>query len=207
LKPADEASQNPALAALLDRIRATIASRNIGELEMLMAPKFRVEFDVGEGPKKFHSHWHPDAPSTQVWPMLARLFAMGGTFYSDTLFAVPYVYTRFPLDLNLLEYVVALKQDVSLLEKPERGAKQIGKLAYSIVPLAEPLKPPVLLAPDSYLEVRLPGTGRSFVAAADVYSPAAHRAFFEKRQGEWRWFSLASATLKDPRLPKGALKG
>jgi hypothetical protein len=48
-----------------------------------------------------------------------------------------------------------------------------------------------------YLEVT-PPSGRAYVAEADVYSPAAHRAFFEKRNGRWYWISFVCATLAEP---------
>jgi hypothetical protein len=206
LKPMDEAGRDKGLVALLERIRLMTAHRDFRGLESLMLPTFRVEFDVGKGPAAFRSHWRPEAPASRLWQVLPRLFALGGTFYSNTLFAVPYVYTRFPGDLSLLGHVVALKEDVSLFEKPEPGAKRVAAAPYSIVPLAAALKPPVLPA-TGHLEARLPGAGSCFVAADDVYSPAAHRAFFEKRQGQWRWISLAAATLADPPIPKGSVSG
>ena len=72
-------------------------------------------------------------------------------------------------------------------------------LDYTIVPLVQRLEPPVTITAGRYLEVKWPGAaGQCFVAEADVYSPAAHRAFLEKRQGRWRWISLACATAADP---------
>jgi hypothetical protein len=207
LKPSDEAGRDPGLAALLGRIRGFVEAHSAAGLEGLMAPTFRVEFDVGKGPRAFHMFWHPESASSRLWPILARLFALGGTFYSETLFALPYVYTRFPFDLGLAEHVVLLKPEVSLLEQPGAGTKRVTPPDYSILPLKLPLDPPVLLADGGHLEVSLPGTGSCFVANADVYSPAAHRAFFEKRQGQWRWISLAAATRKDPPMPKGSVGG
>jgi hypothetical protein len=71
-------------------------------------------------------------------------------------------------------------------------------LDYTIVPLAQPLSPPVTITTGRYLEVKWPAAkGQCFVAEADIYSPAAHRAFFEKREGRWRWISLVCASLAD----------
>jgi hypothetical protein len=206
LPPRDESAQDPALAALLQKIRELAAGRDFRGLEALMAPDFRVEFDAGKGPRAFHAHWRPDS-SDRLWRVLSRLLPLGGTFYRETLFAIPYVYTRFPFDLGLMDHVVAVKENAALLEKAEPDAKRVGTLAYAVVPLAEPLKDPVVMEDARYLRVDAPGAGMCFVAAADVYSPAAHRAFFEKRQGRWRWISLAAATLNDPPMPKGSVQG
>ena len=198
MKPVDQAGDDPALAALLGRIRDYTARHDSARLESLMLPDFRVEFDSGKGPQAFRRHWRSASAASPLWTVLERLMALGGTFYSSTLFAVPYVYTRFPIDLDPLAHVVSLGSGVGVLDKPEAGARRLNALDYTIAPLARPFKPPVLLAQESYLEITLPESGTCFVSAADVYSPAGHRAFFEKRKGQWRWISLAAATLNDP---------
>ena len=199
IPPADEAARDPALASLLAKIRDLASQRNSSGLEALMEPTFRVEFDDGKGPAAFRRYWHSDSESSKLWGVLDRLFSLGGTFYSETLFALPYVYTRFPGDLDLLGHVVAVKPNARVLNNPGPDGAPVGTLDYTIVPLAQPLQPPVTITTGRYLEVKWAGaTGRSFVAEADVYSPAAHRAFFEKRQGRWRWISLVCATRAVP---------
>jgi hypothetical protein len=198
LTPMDEASRDPGLTALLGKVRGLASAHDSQGLEALMLPAFRAEFDAPKGPAGFHRTWHPESPSTTLWPMLDRLFSLGGTFYSETLFALPYVYTHFPDELDPLGYVVSVKAGTRLLEKPGKDAKTVGKLDYAIIPLAQRLQPPVMITSGSYFEVKVPRSGRCFVVEADIYSPAAHRAFFEKRGGRWQWISLACATLADP---------
>jgi hypothetical protein len=157
-----------------------------------------VEFDEGKGPAAFRKRWHPESRSCALWLTLERLFSLGGTFYSDSLFALPYVYTQFPADLDPLAHVVALRAGVKLLDRPGPKSNAVAALDYAILPLVQRLRPPVQMGSGRYLEVTPPQPGRCFVAEDDVYSPAAHRAFFEKRQGRWRWISLACATLAEP---------
>ena len=165
-----------------------------------MLPTFKVEFDAGKGPAAFSRTWHPESPSSSLWAMLERLFSLGGTFYSPTLFALPYAFTQFPYELDPLGNVVSVKAGTRLLDQPGKDAKTVGELDYAIIPLAQRLKPPVMITSGSHFEVKVPGSGRCFVAEADIYSPAAHRAFFEKRGGRWQWISLACATLADSPL-------
>src|SRR5262245_22861671 len=168
LTPKDEASRDQALAGLLARIRGFAFSHDYRGLESLMAPTFKAEFDQGKGPRGFDDFWRPASASSRLWQVLPRLFSLGGTFYSETLFALPYVYTHFPFDLSLTDHVVALKEDVNLLDSPAPGAKRVGALEYSIVPLTRPLQPPILLEEGSHLQVTHPGAGACFVAASDV---------------------------------------
>jgi hypothetical protein len=60
------------------------------------------------------------------------------------------------------------------------------------------LAPPVIIPGSKFLAVDDPDVGRGYVAGSDVYSPAAHRMFFERRAGKWQWISLAAGTLSDP---------
>ena len=164
-----------------------------------MLPTFKVELDAGKGPAAFRRRWHSESKSSELWDVLDRLFSLGGTFYSATLFALPYVYTKFPAELDLVGRVVAVKPGARLLDKPGPDSAQVGTLDYAIIPLIQRLEPPVTITKGRYWEVKWPGAaGRCFVAEADVYSPAAHRAFFERRQGRWIWISLARGTLADP---------
>lgn len=186
------------LSKLLDSLRELVKDRDYRALELLLEQNFRVEFDVGKGPKAFHAYWCPQTPDSTLWPVLDKLLSLDGAFYSKTLFCLPYVFARFPFDLDPLEHVVALGSDVRLLSAPDSQAEMIGSLDHSIVSLAEPLQPPVLLQPDRFLEIKHPTIGRCYVWSPDVYHPAAHRMFFEKRNGQWKWISLAAATMAEP---------
>jgi hypothetical protein len=198
LPPPSQGPRDAALTTLLSRMRRIVTERDYRSLEALMPPNFRVEFDVGQGPRVFRNHWLIESGQSPVWKILQRLLSLEGTFYSAMLYVLPYVYARFPIDLNPFEYVVAVSEEAPLFAKPETGGEQIGLLRGSIVPLAKPLEPPVIIPSEGFIEVIHPELGKCFVAASSVYSPAGHRAFFEKRKSEWRWISLAAATLAQP---------
>ena len=53
MPPADEASRDAGLTALLGKIRALTAARGSDGLEALMLPTFRVEFDAGKDPAAY----------------------------------------------------------------------------------------------------------------------------------------------------------
>jgi hypothetical protein len=198
IEPPSEDGLDPALVDLVGRLRAIVAARKHLALEALMASTFRVEFKMGKGPAAFRLHWRPQSDLSPIWGILERLLALSGHRYSDTLYVLPYVCARFPFDLDPLRHVVAVKDAVSLIAEAKPDAPRVGALNRSIVPLAKPVEPPVVIPSDGFIELSHPDIGRCFAASADVYSPAAHRAFFEKRQGQWRWISLAAPIMEDP---------
>lgn len=197
LLPVDESGRDPSLARVLNTLRGIVRRRDDRELLALMSPDFKVEFDIGKGPQTFRRQWKSNARDSQVWDLLDRLLSLGGTFYSSTLFALPYVYTRFPTDLDKLSYVVSVRAKVPLRQRPDPRGPEVGTLDYVILPLTHPIAPPAMLA-DPFAEVQHPDWGPCYVSRSDVYSPAGHRAFFEKRQGRWHWLSLAAATMATP---------
>ena len=208
LPPPEKPPDDPDLRRLLARMNNVVDSRDAAALTALMLPTFRVEFDVGKGPQVFRRHWKPESKESRVWEVLGKALAVQGAFCLPTLFCIPYVYVRFPWDLDPLAYVVAVGEGATLRNRPGPDAAALEKLKHSIIRLAEPLSPPVVVPDSQFLAVDDPGAGRCYVAGSDVYSPAAHRMFFERRNGKWQWISLAAATLADPpQLKSQAPKG
>jgi hypothetical protein len=193
----DESARDPQLAALLTRIKQIAAKRDRDALQTLANPDFRVEFDEGKGPAALRKKWFSGSNPSQLWQILERILTLGGSFYSPTLFAAPYVYTRFPKDLDPLAHVVVTGA-MTLYARNSQDAAAAANAIDEILPLAAPLEPPVWLDPAAYISVRHPAAGTCFARGSEVYSPAGHRMFFEKVQGRWRWISLAAATLADP---------
>ena len=179
-------------------MRRLIRNRDTRTLTAMMARDFRVEFDAGKGPQAFVRHWRPSSPASALWDALGRLFSLDGHYYSQTLFVVPHIVAHYPIDMDPLANVVAVRDHVNLRSGPATDAPVTGVLEHEIIALAEPMQPPVMIRSGGFIEVVHPEVGRCFVAANDVYHPAGHRAFFEKRGGRWRWISLAAPTLADP---------
>lgn len=197
LLPEDQSARDRSLQALLGTMRTIVRRKDSAALGALMAPDFKVEFDVGKGSEVFRREWKSEMSDSAVWTVLDRLLLLGGTFYSDSLFALPYVYTRFPYDLDRLRHVVAVG-DIPAHAQSNAASPRVGRLKHAIVPLAAPATPPAMLCQQPFVAVQHPEFGLCYVAGTDVYSPVGHRAFFEKRHGQWRWISLAAPTLATP---------
>lgn len=197
LLPEDQSARDKSLSALLGTMRTIVRRKDSQALSALMAPDFKVEFDFGKGPDAFQRQWNSETSTSAAWTVLDKLLSLGGTFYSESLFALPYVYTRFPYDLDRLRYVAATG-NVPVYAAPNPTSARVGILKHTVVPLAAPLTPPAMLCQRPFVALQHPEFGLCYVAGTDVYSPSGHRAFFEKRQGKWRWISLAAPTLATP---------
>src|SRR5262245_37396033 len=56
LGPEDQSKRDASLQALLGTMRAIVSRKDVTALLALMAPDFKVEFDVGKGPTVFRRH-------------------------------------------------------------------------------------------------------------------------------------------------------
>lgn len=185
--PGESPERDPALAALLAEMKSIQERKDRGGLLRLQDADFRVEFQGGTGPEDFAKRWFAKKGSSALWDLLGRLLEMRGVFYSETLYVLPEVYANFPQDLDPSAHVVAV-QATEWRAAAEAGDEVIPVPACTILPLAEQSG-----EPRGTLLVRHPQKGAGRVSLRAVYSPLAHRMFFEKRKGEWRWISLVSA--------------
>lgn len=192
LEPRDEASRDPDLDLLLQGLTAIVDRRDEQQLLSKIGPKFRVEFEAGKGRTSFSQFWKTGLPDSEIWNVLSRLLAIGGTFYSPTLFAIPYVFTGFPIDLDPFGHVVALKESVKVHRDFLLDSPVVAALSFEIAATEPALPAPVRLDRTEWVHVI--AAGRSgYVASREVWSPAGHRMFLEKRRGRWEWISLVCA--------------
>ena len=195
LSPPRDPPADPGLQLLLARMRKIVDSRDATALAALLSPTFRVEFDAGKGPQAFRRHWKPETRESPVWEVLGSALAVQGAFCLPSLFCLPYVYLKFPRDLDPLAYVVAVSAGATLRKRPDTDGAVVGRLDHSIIRVSEPLVSPVIIPSNKFLAVDDATAGHCYIAGSDVYSPAAHRMFFERANGKWRWISLVAATF------------
>jgi hypothetical protein len=184
--PVDEAARVPDFAAFRTRLRAAIAARDTAALLAAIDPKIRTSFgdsDVGSG--GFRAQWRLDDPASPLWGELERTLALGGSFASgDSAFVAPYVFSRWPNDLDSFENVAVVTSGAPALAEPRAIANPLARLGPQILargPYAEPSP-----ASRGFTRVRL-GDGRlAWLANADVRSPVDYRAFFARRGDGWR---------------------
>lgn len=174
LRPGDEGTADASFMKFLADVRRVAAVRDTAGLRALCAPDVITGIDMKPGPEELARQM-----AAGGWAELNTILSMGAGRYEKG-FAMPYLFTKFPEDLEAFEHVVTVRPGAVLRAEAAAGAKAVAPLDYDILRVKE-FKPgaPWLAAE------RLDGA-KGFVAAGDVRSLGAQRIFFEKRAGIWR---------------------
>ncbi|MEO5926121.1 MAG: SH3 domain-containing protein [Bryobacteraceae bacterium] len=172
LLPVDEASRDLKLVAYLAKFKEAVAHRNPEELLPLIASEIKLGFGGDDGIANFH----PD------WPALERLLSRGGAWQGPA-YSVPYVFARFPDDLDAFDYAAITGKGVWLREQATSTSRGIRTMDYEIVKVED--------QGDDWWKVTTLRGEKGFVSARFIASPIGYRAIFQKnRRNEWKLSAL-----------------
>ncbi|HTS27344.1 MAG TPA: hypothetical protein VMH81_15815 [Bryobacteraceae bacterium] len=183
LAPVDESDQDASFRDFRGKLLAVIGSKDVRQLLALVAPDVRIEFGGNKGREEFRKAWELDHPATShVWDELGNSVRLGCVRdpQNPSGFVAPYVYARFPEDLDGVTHLVVVTPDAKLQERPEAAARVVETLHWEIVEV---------IGQDDrqhgWRHVRSVAGHPGFARDSDVRSPVAYRAFFQKRNGQW----------------------
>lgn len=185
LCPTDEGANDATFAEYRKRLMAAVEQKNWIALTPLLARDFRVNFGDGGGIEAFREQWKPDSPDSKLWAELREILEHGGSFAGEDpnrVFWAPYVYSRWPEDIDAFEHVAVLRADVPLRSAAADDAPVVRTLDWSIVRLAEPAT-----GDQPWRHV-----SDGWISAKDVRSPIDYRAAFGKVNGEWKMIALVA---------------
>lgn len=172
LPPADEAGRDPSLVAYLAKFKDAVEKMDRGALVPLIDPGVKLGFGGEDGIANFQ----PD------WPLLQRLLRLGGAWKAGS-YSMPYVFAKFPDDLDPFDYAAVTGSGVWLRERPSADARGLRQLAYDIVKVEG--------QGEQWWKVQTLDGERGYVSALYVASPIGYRAIFKKdRRGEWKLSAL-----------------
>lgn len=179
LPPVDESASDPSFLAFKVRLLAALGRKDLPSLLRAVDPKIRVSFGAGDGIATFRKHWKLDRPAqSTVWTELASALRLGAT-RDETEFIAPYVFSRFPQTLDAYSHAAVIRRATILRKSPAATAPKVATLDYTILTLlGQPAK--------GWREVRTADGVTGWVQERDIRSPLDYRAFFEKRNGEWK---------------------
>jgi SH3 domain-containing protein len=191
LEPVDEAAQDPSFQAFRQKLVEAVRNRDRKHLLSIVDPKIQFSFGAGPGIEGFKKEWKLDRPDSGLWSELAGVLSLGGSF--DTIegqrqFCAPYVYSRFPENLDATEYGCITGKDVNVRRGPSSSAPVTGRLSYDLVKVAD-WKPVVEKAPGGsrrWIKISTPQGGTGYVEKRWLRSAIDYRACFERKQGSWR---------------------
>ena len=179
LSPVDQAASRADFFAFRARLQAALVRRDADALLAVLAPDIKNSFGGDDGVDGFVRLWRPREPDSRVYEELASVLALGGTFEGEDTFIAPYVYARWPRNVDPFDHVVLIAQDVRISTAPRPGAEGESVGSFVIYPLARGT-PEV----EGWTAVRT-GSGVGYVRSSLVRSPIDYRAFFVKRDGRW----------------------
>ena len=133
LPPIDEAAQRPAFFAFRARLQDAIARRDPEAILQAVHPDVRTSFGEGGGLEDFRRQWRPDAPDSPLWATLGSVLSLGGSFAADGSFRAPYVFSRWPDDVDAFEHMAVVGESVRVREGPALDAPVVGSVSFGIV--------------------------------------------------------------------------
>lgn len=189
LAPVDETGSDPSFAAFKTELLRVVGEKDVKALTAMIAPDIKADFGGGEGRDYFFDAWGLNtAPGeSALWAELETVLTLGATREEDGGFVAPYVFSRWPDEVDAFEYVAVTGMTDFLADpcKPDSIAASLGPVLLRVL-MDEPPGAFVCDWAQSYRYVEVGPGRRGFVDANHVRSPIDYRARFESRDGHWR---------------------
>ena len=186
-RPVDEAVTQPDFFSFRAQLLSTLARRDTLALLEVVDKNIKNSFGGNDGINEFKKTWALHKRDSRLWEVLATVLALGGSFTGDAAFNAPYVFSRWPADVDSFANVAVVGSDVRVRASASRNAESIGTLSFAIVERAAPNA-----AGSAWVAVRLPGGQRGFVDKRFVRGPVDYRAIFTKADGKWMLSALVA---------------
>ena len=188
MNPVDESGNDSSFRAFKQQLERAVHARDSSSLLKLVDPQIRNGFGGDDGAEKFQEIWNPEKTDSEIWEILETILSLGATDESSAeahLFCAPYVFRRFPDELDPFEYDVVIRPDAPLRLRPDTQAPVVAKISYEIVKRLDWVKSDNGRFLDSWARVRTFDSKEGFMSARDVWSPIGYRACFQKKEGRW----------------------
>ena len=191
LEPVDEGAKNPSFREFRDKLIQAAKKHDKEFILNILDPLILNNFGGEGGVREFREQWEMGKPVCKLWDILFTVLSLGGTFISvegKKEFWTPYVYSKFPPDLDAYDYSVIIGKNVIVRKSPDSAAPPITTLSYHIVRVAKTLHDdsdkPV------WVKVVTPSGEKGYVSAKEIRSPLDYRAGFRQVDGKWVMIAL-----------------
>lgn len=188
LEPIDERGRNPAFLAFRAELQRTIAVHDVPGLLRVVDPHIKNSFGGDDRVEAFARRWRLKEGDSEVWRALGSLLALGGTFDGPDTFVAPYVFSRWPAEIDAFEYTALVGSNVRVRSAPTRRSRILDTLSFALLRRGgDPTA-----SPRSWIPVVLADGRRGFVASHLARSSIDYRAYFTREAGRWRMTALVS---------------
>jgi len=194
LHPVDEALRDTLFFVARERLREAVARKDAFALLDMLDENVKVDFGGSQGVADFVKVWKLDSEEniarSPVWPTLDRLLALGGTFSEGgKAFTTPYVFSRWPEDVDAFTHGAVIGQGVRLREAPDLDSRIVKTLSYELVEIQAFTPDSTTLNGETFpwIELRTRDDRSGYVWGKYVYSPIGFRAgFYREGQSDWK---------------------
>lgn len=183
LLPIDEAPEQADFFSFRAHLQAAIARHDVEAVLAVVHPTIKNSFGGDDGLDGFRRLWRPFEADSTLWAELGLVLALGGTFDAEDSFTAPYVFSRWPNQIDSFEHVVLVASDVRIREAPRADAATLTTLSFAILPV--PRKAGVAEV-EGWTPVEIDGGRVGYVSSRLARSPIDYRARFSKIGGRWQ---------------------
>ena len=194
LPPVDEADQDESFAAYRARLIEAVVARDIDAIVAMASEDIRLSFGGASGhaalrefltvdPQTFPEGQRHEAPALRQrnWADLETVLRMGGVFDGEGRFEAPYTWSFQPPDgMDPFEVMFVTGTGVAMRDRPIRYGAVTAWLDHEVVRHLD------WVSGTPYVEVARGDGSTGFVHSEYLRALVDYRAFFEKRDGEWK---------------------
>lgn len=181
LKPVDQAVSKPDFYSFRAQLQSAVARRDVAALIGSLDPGIRNSFGDNNGIEAFRQIWEPDDRKGRVWETLGEVLALGGSFDREGNFVAPYVFSRWPEQVDAFSHAAITGAAVPVRGAPASSSPVTTSLSFAVVEQVESRG-----ADDSWIQIRLARGKTGYVDRRFIRSPTDYRAIFSKRDGKWK---------------------
>jgi hypothetical protein len=190
LLPVDEGRQDRSFLSFRGRLLEAVKRRESKSIIAALDTKILNSFGGNGGIEEFVKNWKPDDPDSRLWDEMFEVLSLGGTFTDKSRreFCAPYVFTRFPDDLDPFEYSAIIGDNVSVLAEPHDSAPIIGRLSYNIVKFdyEGSVADKNIENGFSWVKIVTPDGRPGYVSGKQIRNPGDYRICFKRQRGVWK---------------------
>lgn len=188
LLPVDEAARNSDFFVFRARLQEAVARHDAAAVLAAADPHIKIGFGGKDGSAAFRDAWKlQDGDKSPLWAELGLVLSLGGGFRSESAFAAPYVFSRWPETVDAFEHVAVLGTDVRVRAEPRVDSKILAALSFDVVRLSQAGRSRLTPAQmKEWSAVELQGGRTGYISSRFVRSSVGYRALFNKVDGRWR---------------------
>jgi len=187
--PIDQSSKDISLIKFKNEILNAIEKKDTNFIVSVLDTNILNSFGGNGGIQEFWDMWQIEDPNTSFWNELKKVFTMGGTFIDNNknMFAMPYLFSIWPEDLDPFTYVAAINKNVELYESPSKKSKIIKKISYEILMLVDFEE-----ENNNWKNVMTLDSVYGFIQKDFIRSPIDYRVVLQKEKDKWKIISFVA---------------